>query len=159
MFVTWRLAGTLPRLRGRGGDGHAFAVHDRLLDSATVGPQWLRQGEIAQCVVAALQEGVGSRYEMHSFVVMPNHVHVLLTPSVELAVITRGIKGTSARQANLLLGRTGLPFWQDESFDHWIRHPQQFEKVRMYIENNPVRAGLVERPDLWAYSSADKTTG
>jgi REP element-mobilizing transposase RayT len=87
---------------------------------------------------------------------MPNHVHLLLTPWIELAAITQAMKGKSSRQANALLGRTGLPFWQDESFDHWIRHPQQFEKVRAYIERNPVRAGLVERPGQWPYSSAGR---
>jgi putative transposase len=87
---------------------------------------------------------------------MPNHVHVLLTPSIELATITRAIKGTSARQANILLERTGLSFWQDESFDHWIRHPRQFDRVRAYIECNPVRAGLAERPEEWPYSSASR---
>ena len=55
---------------------------------------------------------------------LTNHVHLLITPRVELAKITRTIKGKSARQANAMLGRTGQPFWQDESFDHWIRHPQ-----------------------------------
>ena len=85
---------------------------------------------------------------------MPNHVHLLITPRVELAKITRTIKGKSARQANAMLGRTGQPFWQDESFDHWIRHPQQFEKVKSYIERNPVSAGLVRSPEQWPYSSA-----
>ena len=101
-----------------------------------------------------LLDGAGGQYELHAFVIMSNHVHLLLTPWIELATITRAIKGKSARQANALVGRTGLSFWQDESFDHWIRHPRQFERVRTYIERNPVRAGPVERPEQWPYSSA-----
>ena len=85
---------------------------------------------------------------------MPNHVHILITPNIELAKITRAIKGKSARLANAILGLTGRPCWQDESFDHWIRHPGQFEKVKSYIERNPVRAGLAETPEQWPFSSA-----
>jgi putative transposase len=154
VFVTWRLAGTLPVSRSCANDGRVFAERDLLLDRTTNGPQWLRRPEIAHCVVTNLLDGAGNRYELHSFVVMPNHVHLLLSPWVELAAITRYMKGRSSRQANILLSRTGLPFWQDESFDHWIRHPRQFDRVRVYIERDPVRAGLVERPEQWPYSSA-----
>jgi putative transposase len=74
-----------------------------------------------------------------------------------LATITRSIKGRPAREANAVLARTGRPFWQDESFDHWIRHCQEFAKVRAYIERNPVKAGLVEWPEQWPYSSASRS--
>ncbi len=93
------------------------------------------------------------RFVLHAFVVMPNHVHVLLDPLASLAGITNGIKGASAREANRLLRRTGRPFWQDESFDHWVRSAAQFERVRNYIECNPVKAGLVARPEDWQWSS------
>jgi REP element-mobilizing transposase RayT len=60
-------------------------------------------------------------YHLHAYVVMPNHIHVLLAPRVPMARITAGIKGVSARDANANLGRARQPFWQDESFDHWVR--------------------------------------
>jgi putative transposase len=63
------------------------------------------------------------------------------------------LKGFSARQANKLLGLTGQPFWQSESYDHWVRNPQEFDKIRRYIENNPVSAGLVARPEDYRWSS------
>jgi len=85
---------------------------------------------------------------------MANHVHVLLTPSVPMDKIARLFKGASARQANLLLGTTGKHFLQDESFDRWIRTPGEWQKIRTYIERNPVAAGLVERPEDWPWSSA-----
>ncbi len=154
VFVTWRLAGSLPNVSTCVHEGRAFVARDRLLDQAAIGPEWLRRPEIAQLVVNQLRDGNGRDYELHAFVVMPNHAHLLLTPWMELADITRTIKGRSARLANAVLGRTGVPFWQDESFDHWIRHPAQFEKVRAYIENNPVRAGLAQRPEQWPFSSA-----
>lgn len=85
---------------------------------------------------------------------MANHVHLLLTPKVELRRITRSLKGVTARQANQTLHRAGKPFWQDESFDHWVRNEVEFVQIRRYIEQNPVTAGLVERPEDWRWSSA-----
>jgi putative transposase len=154
IFVTWRLAGTFPRLGNSSHDGATFLEQDRLLDRATDGPTWLRQPETAGCVMDCLRGNADGGHELHAFVVMPNHVHILITPRIDLAKITRAMKRKSARQANAILGRTGQPFWQDESFDHWIRHPQQFGKVKSYIERNPVRAGLVTTPEQWPYSSA-----
>jgi putative transposase len=154
VFITWRLAGSLPAFHGTVTDGRAFAGRDRLLDRAATGPRWLLRPDIAKCVVIELRAETETHYDLHAFVVMPNHVHLLLTPWIELATITRTMKGRSARRANVLLARTGTPFWQDESFDHWIRHPQQFHKVRAYIERNPVRAGLVRQADQWPWSSA-----
>jgi REP element-mobilizing transposase RayT len=116
--------------------------------------RWLERPEIAECVVTQLLDGDDTDYQLHAFVVMPDHVHMLLTPWSELATITRGIKGRSARQSNLLLGRTSHAFWQDESFDHWLRHSDNFESALLYIERNPVRAGLVEEARQWPYSGA-----
>jgi len=96
------------------------------------------------------------QYVLHAYVVMPNHVHILLDPVAPLPRITNGIKGVSARDANRALRRTGRAFWQDESFDHWIRTGAQCERIRNYIEQNPVKAGLVARAELWKWSSAHK---
>ena len=67
--------------------------------------------------------------------------------------VTRAVKKTSATQANLILGRTGLPFWQDESYDHWVRDGKQFDQITRYIEGNPVKAGWVESIEDWPWSS------
>jgi REP element-mobilizing transposase RayT len=93
------------------------------------------------------------RFYLHEYVVMPNHVHVLLTPVDELSKITQGIKGTSAREANLILGRVGQVFWQDETYDHFCRDAREFDNIREYIALNPIRAGLVARPEAWPWSS------
>ena len=85
---------------------------------------------------------------------MANHVHILIYPETKLSRITKSIKNFSARQANVILGRTGQPFWLDESYDHWVRGPVELEKIVLYIEGNPVAAGLVERVEDWRWSSA-----
>src|SRR5450759_895832 len=84
---------------------------------------------------------------------MSNHVHVLLNPHQALREVTRAVKSTSARQANLILGRSGFRFWQDECYDHWVRDAKEFDRIERYIEANPVRAGLVERIEDWPWSS------
>ena len=52
------------------------------------------------------------------------------------------LKGASAREANRLLGLTGQPFWQDESYDHLVASQEEFERIENYILQNPVRAGI-----------------
>lgn len=143
----------LEKLKGE--PGKQFLEADRRLDAAATGPRWLSDPEIAGYVVDSLIRGAElGHYFLRAYVVMPNHVHVLLDPLAPLRRITGGIKGVSARDANGALGRTEKPFWQDESFDHWIRNGAQFERVRRYIERNPVKAGLVARPEDWEWSSA-----
>jgi hypothetical protein len=72
------------------------------------------------------------------------------------AEVTRAVKNTRAREANLILGRTGLRFWQDKSYDHRVRDGKELERIVRYIEWNPVRAGLVGRAELWPWSSASE---
>jgi REP element-mobilizing transposase RayT len=93
-------------------------------------------------------------FSLHAFVVMPNHVHLLMNPKRALCRIMNGIKGSTANAANEILGRTGKPFWQDESFDHWVRTEKEFGNIFRYIEWNPVSAGLARRPEDWVWSSA-----
>jgi len=164
IFLTFRLFGSLPvavvrKLRTLHDEpGKQFAEADTFLDAARMGPRWMAIPEIAGCVEGALQFGENPHhfYTLHAYVVMPNHVHALLDPLVPLTRITKGIKGVSARNANAALGRIGKPFWQDESFDHWVRNPSEFERIRNYIEMNPVKAGLAKTPEEWAWSSAHK---
>jgi len=87
---------------------------------------------------------------------MPNHVHALLTPLLDMRHVTRAIKSHSARKANDILGRAGEPFWQDESYDHWIRNQVEMNRVIRYIEWNPVKVSLVGRIEDWQWSSASR---
>jgi hypothetical protein len=85
---------------------------------------------------------------------MPNHVHVLWTPLRSLPTLVRQVKGPSALAANRLLGNTGEPFWQSEYFDRQVRNEHEFAKIQRYIEWNPMKAGLVARPEEFPWSSA-----
>jgi REP-associated tyrosine transposase len=160
LFVTFRLHGSLPKSRAfppaNLNNGQAFAALDRILDHAATGPTHLRNPQIAVIVVNSLRDGESrfSRYELHAFVVMPNHVHILATPHVTAAKWLGPLKGFTAHEANVILGRAGNPFWQGESCDHLVRSDEEFSRIRRYIENNPVRAGLVETPESFAWSSA-----
>jgi REP element-mobilizing transposase RayT len=134
---------------------------DSLLDHATSGPLHLRRPEIATVMVDAIRHGQGHMgyYQCHAFVVMANHVHLLITPLVEVSRITQTLKRFTSRSANHILGLTGQPFWQDESYDHLVRDDQEFDRIVRYIENNPVKAGLVAQPDAFAWSSASLRVG
>jgi REP element-mobilizing transposase RayT len=136
--------------------GRAFVQWDRQLDKASRGPLWLRDPPIAKCVVDALHFGDDKLglYRLLAWVVMPNHVHVLWLPFTSLPRITRSVKWFTARRANEILNRVGQPFWQDESYDHWVRDGQERERITRYIESNPVKAGLVAEPRRWHWSSA-----
>ena len=64
------------------------------------------------------------------------------------------LQGYTAREANRLLRRTGQPFWQAESYDHAVRDERESDRIKGYIENNPVKAGLVANPEDYLWSSA-----
>ena len=174
IFLTWRLHGSLPasllkKNRTARNDcatkasdvdpedypGKQFHELDAALDAAKRGPLWLADPEFADYAEYPILRGAErGRFLLHAYVIMPNHVHVLLDPHVPLAKISGPIKGVSACDINARLGRTGKPLWQDESFDHWIRNSAEFERIRYYIEWNPVAARLVDEPSKWKWSSA-----
>ena len=161
LFVTFRLHGSLPANRvfpprSLANSGKAFAAMDRLLDRASNGPLYLSQPEIAGIVTEAIKTGANKlqRYQLHAFVVMPNHVHLLVTPRVLAKQWLAALKGFTAHQANRQLGRQGQRFWQDESYDHLVRSGAEFNRVRAYIEENAVSAGLVAEPRQYPWSSA-----
>ena len=99
------------------------------------------------------------RFDLHAAVVMPDHVHLLLTPLPDdegwpyaMPFILKLIKGMSARSVNKLEATSG-PVWQEESFDHVSRSDGSFQDKLEYIRQNPVRRGLVAKPEdyrwLW----------
>jgi REP-associated tyrosine transposase len=164
LFLTWRLCGSLPdiivetlRKTRDLKNGTRFRFIDRELDGAEFGPAWLRDPRMSKIVVSSIDEVASAGLCLiHAFVVMPNHVHLLLEPKADLRQITRRIKGRSARVCNQALNRTGMQFWQEESYDHWVRNAASFERIRVYIERNPVSAGLAKTPEEWPWSSAFK---
>ncbi len=180
-FVTFRLAGTLPkrvldgfeaeraetaRQADQAGRPVTRAEERRLREvysekieaylDAGRGDCWLRQDEIAALVADALQHFSGQRYELHAWTIMPNHVHVVMTPleSHSLSAILHRWKSYTGTKCNQLLKRGGQPFWQRESYDHLVRDEREFHRVCEYTINNPVVAGLCEEPEQWPYGSA-----
>ena len=153
LFVTFRLHGSLPVGRHFPScltSGQVFVCMDRLLDRQVCGPLYLGLPEVAEIVARAIREAA---CEMHAWVVMPNHVHLLFTPLREVAKMLQTLKGVTAREANLALGRTGQ-FWQHESYDRLVRDEAEFRRIAKYIVLNPVRAGLCGSPELYRWSSA-----
>jgi putative transposase len=98
----------------------------------------LRRRELSAVVGDALRHFDGDRYHLGDFVVMPNHVHLIvcLLGDTNIELQCASWKRFTARQINQRLGTRGR-FWQEESFDHLIRSPDQFEAIQRYIANNP----------------------
>jgi len=99
----------------------------------------------------------GVKYWLHAVIVMPDHVHLILSPYRDsqgcvfgLAEITNGIKGASAHTINMVLGRRGT-VWQDESFDRVLRTSESLTSKTDYILANPVRKGLVASSQQWPW--------
>lgn len=116
-------------------------------------------------VLKTCLRGNGNLFDLHALVVMPDHVHVLLTPladengTVSIPEIMQAIKSTSAHEINKYLGRKGR-VWQEESFDRAMREVDNTRGRIEYIQGNPVRAGLVDDPAkyrwLWTETDASK---
>jgi REP-associated tyrosine transposase len=97
------------------------------------------------------------RVLLHAVVVMPDHIHLALSflrdktgDQFTLSRVLHSIKGASAHSINKLLDRRG-PVWQDESFDHIVRSYENLEGTVEYIRQNPVRRGLVKRPEHYKW--------
>ena len=124
--------------------GETFAWMDRYLDEARNGPVFLAQNEIAQVVVDSLFRGT----DLGHYQLGP------LLPLISPSKLLQSLKGFTARESNKLLGRTGEQFWRRESFDHWVRNEDEWNRIARYIEKNPVKAGLVARIEDYPWSSA-----
>ena len=115
----------------------------------------MRKDPIGKLVEDAFLAFDGQRYRLHAWTIMPNHVHVLFSvmPDVSLGTIVSSWKRFTARQANVQLGRSGA-FWQTDYWDRFIRNEAHFAAVEDYIDQNPVKAGLVSDALLWPHGSA-----
>jgi REP element-mobilizing transposase RayT len=169
-FITCRLADSLPQkilerwrmeLAARpieNIDREVLILAEKFLDKG-YGECYLKQPQIAEIIKRSLLKFDGERYKLLAWVIMPNHIHVLLRPINDwsLSSILHSFKSFTASEANKVLGRKGR-FWMREYFDRYIRDAEHFEKAFRYIENNPVKAGLCEKPSDWIYGSALKET-
>jgi putative transposase len=94
-------------------------------------------------------------YKLHSFVVMPEHLHILVTPgeSVSLEKAVQMIKGGSSFRIGKALERK-VSVWHTGFHDRWVRDAHEYRIRKQYIEQNPVKARLAETPSAYAYCSA-----
>ncbi len=99
--------------------------------------------ESQECSSKPLKYGACERrlYALHAFAIMPNHVHVVWTPKISMPRILQWLKETTAHRAKAILGVSPGPFWQDESWDDWIRSDSEMQKIIRYVALNPVKAG------------------
>jgi type I restriction enzyme R subunit len=142
----------------------AFVHVESLLD-ARPARRDLEDPVLAQIVVDGIMHFATERYDLLAFVVMPSHIHWVFQPLTSWVErlspgertprerITYSLNRFTAGACNRVLKRMG-PFWQTESYDHWVRDPQEMERIMRYIEDNPIKAALVSRPEDWRFSSA-----
>ncbi len=164
--VTFRLDGSLPvkvlaQMRRDAADLPSSAQRaflslaiDAHLDGGE-GPTYLAEPAVAELVQSALRHFNRERYLLHAWVIMPNHVHLLLTllEDFRLRGVMRSLKSYTSKQANQLLGRSGR-FWQPDYYDRSIDSEAGFKAMVQYIHENPVKSGIVEDPADFRWSSA-----
>jgi len=151
-FITFRLADSLPhealiKLEEEvklTGDINKLEYLQEYLDRG-YGSCSLKIPEIAILVQDALLFFDNERYKLISWVIMPNHVHLLIeiNAGYSMPKVIQSWKGFTARKANQLLGSSGH-FWQRDYFDRYIRNEEHYYNTIDYIHDNPVKAGLVE---------------
>lgn len=110
---------------------------------AGMGSCLLEKPTLAKLVADALLKFHGERYDLGEWVIMPNHVHVLLTPHMgnKLEEILHSWKSYTAHEINKAEGMDGA-VWQHESYDHIVRSPEQLQHFENYIFENPSQAGI-----------------
>ena len=153
-----------------------FVKFEDLLHKAKSGPMWMKEERVANIVAEGLHKLDGDAYRLDAYSVMSNHVHTVFKPFLSeeelregfdedghlifksdhpsLSRIMHSLKGSSARDCNLALSRTGQ-FWEHESFDHVVRNGK-FNATIKYVLNNPVKAGLVKDWREWRWNYCRK---
>jgi len=167
-FITFRLADSLPlefleKLHKEFNNSKEelslkekkiFKKYDELLDKGESSKKYLAIPEIAEFVRHALLYEDAKNITVICYCIMPNHVHLvfeLLKNNSGISKIMQSIKRVSSKRSNEFLRRTGK-FWQDESFDRWIRNDRELYNIINYILENPVNAGLVDDWSKWQYT-------
>ncbi|HKM81422.1 MAG TPA: transposase [Candidatus Acidoferrum sp.] len=112
--------------------------------------------EVAEILLSTLFHYQDSgAYLLHEFVIMPDHLHIMLTPNVETSLekAVQLIKGGSSHRIHKERGGR-MEIWQVGFHDWTIRDLDDWNTKAVYIHMNPVKARLCERPEDWPYSSA-----
>ncbi len=170
-FITFRLADSLPapvleslKLQlqqdklEEDSEEYRTRVEDYLDKGA--GECILHDPAVAAIVQETLLNENGNSCDLRSWVIMPNHVHILvrMRKGHDLAGFMKRVKGVSARKIDQYLGQTGS-VWQENYFDRYIRDEEHFVRVAHYIQQNPVVAGLVSSPEEWKFGGSVAASG
>ena len=164
--ITFRMADSLPRtllerwrveldaMPNAARDQERRMRIEQALDSGH-GCGALARTDVGELVEDALLHFDAERYRLHAWCLMPNHVHVLITPLSErtLSAIVHSWKSFTAKKANVLLRAEGA-FWAQEYFDRAIRDHVHYSNVVEYFAMNPVTAGLCGKAGSWRFSSS-----
>ena len=170
-FITFRLADSIPQEKLTQWEAERkqwLATHPQPWGETAVAEysklfserrqQWLDNGygrcllklpDVAEIVRSALLHFDGQRYLLDEFVLMPNHVHIIvkLLPGHDMSSVLHSWKSFTAKEINKAIEGTGT-IWQDESYDHIVRSYSQLEFYRKYIRENPAKAGLKQIKSL-----------
>jgi REP element-mobilizing transposase RayT len=119
------------------------------------GEAYLKDPRLAEMVQDTLLKDDGQQYRLSAWVVMPNHVHLLITrfDNYTLSDIMQSFKSITSHKANKTLRRSGQ-FWMLDYFDRYTRNAEHYRKTIAYIENNPMKARLCAKPEEYPFSSA-----
>jgi len=160
-FITYRLADSLSslyirQLKSRLNSGHISEIEyhrdiEKYLDMGQ-GEKYLEREDVAVVIEENLLRFDREKYQLLHWVIMPNHVHLLLRPIKGhfLSSIIHSMKSFTANRANNILGSTGR-FWSVDYFDRYIRSEAHYNNVVTYIHDNPVKAGLCESNADWHF--------
>lgn len=143
-----------------------FARMDQLLDGQPA-VRHFDDSRLADEVRKGIYHFAGERYSVFAWCVMPSHLHWVFRPlpnwcqrlaqshqrRTPREIIVHSLQSFTAHECNRQRNVTGR-FWQSETYDHWIRDEDELYRVINYIEQNPVKAGLVSSADQWQFSSA-----
>jgi len=125
-----------------------------MITSSTWGRRALFSRDVwAKLFIETLYNNRGNAYLLHEFVVMPDHIHVILTPKTTLEKAVQFIKGGFSYRAKKELG-SNLEVWQKGFSDHRVRDASDYRIHQIYVQQNPVRKHLCERAEEYPYSSA-----
>ena len=133
-------------------DSRTFFVSSKAIEGRFI----LQSDRMARLFIDVLRFYVAlKRFVIHDFVVMPNHVHLLITVSERMSIekAVQLVKGNFSYRAKKELGFQGA-IWQRGFSEVRVLDRQSFLQHRQYIENNPVEAGLINSPEKYPYSSA-----
>jgi len=157
--ITFHLADSLPLALLRDhlpppGEGAAQRAYIQSCLDRGWGACLLADHDVAAIVENALLFWDSERYSLIAWVVMPNHVHVLIEtlPGHPLDRVLHSWKSYTSKQVNALRQRQGS-FWRREYYDRYVRDAKHLGDAIRYVHNNPVKAGLVERPEDWLFGS------